>query len=96
MARLTGLNRTVIVLTDSGKRAEPDIARIEALGPPRLSFATLVSSGEVTWQGLRTGACGPPLRAGRRIHVIGRPGDGYGLDLGLIAVAESPKRRTSS
>lgn len=89
MARLTGFDKTVIVLTNSGKRAEPNIARVEALGLPRSSFTTLVSSGEVTWHGLRTGAFGPPFEAGSRIHVIGRPGDDYGLDdLGLIAVAE--------
>lgn len=89
LARLTALGKPVIVLTNSGKRAAPNMERLGRLGIPRASYATLASSGEVTWQGLRTGAFGPPFEAGGRVCVIGRSGEDYGLDdLGLTPVAE--------
>lgn len=89
MARLVALGKSVIVLTNSGKRSAPNMARLGGIGLPRASYTTLVSSGEVTWQGLRTGAFGPPYEAGGRVCVIGRAGEDYGLgDLGLTVVAE--------
>ncbi|UDL93023.1 TIGR01459 family HAD-type hydrolase [Lichenihabitans sp. PAMC28606] len=89
MSRLTAAGKIVIVLTNSGKRTGPNMARIEAIGFPRSSYSSLVSSGEVTWQGLRTGAFGEPFEAGCRVHIIGKQGDDYGLDgLDLIVVAE--------
>ena len=89
MARLTAMNKSVIVLTNSGRRTAPNMARLEAIGFPRSSYTALVSSGEVAWQGLRTGAFGRPFESGSRICVIGRSGTDYGLDgLDLIVVTE--------
>ena len=89
MRALTAAGRAVIVLTNSGKRAGPNIARIEQVGFARGTFTALMSSGEVTWQALRTGSLGPPFGAGRRLCVIGKAGEDYGLhDLDLILVDE--------
>ncbi len=89
LARLTATGKSVVVLTNSGKRAEANMARLGDLGIPRSAYSTLVSSGEVVWQGLRTGGFGPPFEAGGRVHVIGREGEDYGLgDLGLVPVPE--------
>lgn len=89
LARLTAAGKPVIVLTNSGRRAEPNMARLDRFGIPRAFYATLMSSGEVTWQGLRTGSFGHPFEAGGRACVIGRDGDDYGLDdLGLTRVAD--------
>ncbi len=89
LTRLTAMNKSVIILTNSGKRATPNIARLEHIGFPRASFSALMSSGEVTWQGLRTGAFGPPFESGGRVCVVGKTGEDYGLDeLDLIFVTE--------
>lgn len=80
LQRLTEAGKAVVVLTNSGKRAAPNIARIVSLGFPRDSFTALVSSGEVAWDGLRTGRLGKPFVAGARLGVIGKAGDDYGLD----------------
>ena len=92
MTRLTAAGRMVIVLTNSGKRTAPNIARIARLGFDRHSFSTLVSSGETTWQALRTGRFGPPFGAGRRLCVIGRAGKDYGLDDLDMTVVDDPGR----
>ena len=87
MSRLVDLGKAVVVLTNSGKRAGPNMARVERFGFSRQCFTALMSSGEVTWQGLRTNAFGAPFEPGGRCHVIGRTGDDYGLgDLGLTFV----------
>ena len=87
LTRLTEAGKSVIVLTNSGKRAAPNIARIVGLGFPRGSFTDCVSSGEVAWDGLRTGRLGTPFVAGGRLALIGKAGDDYGLDdLGLTFV----------
>lgn len=84
LARLTAAGKAVVVLTNSGKRAAPNIARVVELGFPRGCFTDLVSSGEVAWDGLRTGRLGRPFVAGATLGLIGRSGDDYGLDdLGL-------------
>lgn len=85
LTRLTEAGKAVIVLTNSGKRAAPNVERIVSIGFPRACFTDLVSSGEVAWNGLRTGAFGPPFVAGARLGLIGKAGDDYGLDdLGLV------------
>ena len=89
MTRLTAMNKSVIVLTNAGTRATPNILGVEAIGFPRASFSALMSSGEVTWQGLRTGAFGAPFESGGRVCILGKAGEDYGLDeLDLIFVTE--------
>ena len=80
LSRLTALGKAVIILTNSGKRAKPNIDRIVSVGFPRASFTDVVSSGEVAWDGLRTGRLGSPFGAGRRLALIGNADDDYGLN----------------
>ena len=91
MTQLVERNKCVVVLTNSGKRARPNMERIGRLGFPRSSYTALVSSGEVTWQGLRTNRFGPPFESGGRVCLIGRQGADYGLDGLDLTFVEQPE-----
>jgi HAD superfamily hydrolase (TIGR01459 family) len=80
LTRLTAAGKSIVVLTNSGKRAGPNRDRIVALGFPPNSFTAVVSSGEVAWDGMRHGRFGPVFTAGATLAVVGKDGDDYGLD----------------
>jgi HAD superfamily hydrolase (TIGR01459 family) len=87
LTTLKQAGKSVIVLTNSGKRARPNIDRIMSIGFPQSSFSDLVSSGEVAWTGIRESRFGRPFVAGARVGLIGKQGDDYGFDdLGLVLV----------
>ena len=88
LQRLAAAGKTSIILTNSGKRTAPNAERLVRLGFPRSSFSHVVSSGEVNWHGIDKGSLGPTFKRSARVHVIGKPGDDYGLDgLELTEVA---------
>lgn len=90
LTQLTRRGKRVIILTNSGKRAVDNVARVLAFGFPPESFSALVSSGEVAHTAIRTGSLGAPFRARSRVYVVGRTGDDYGLDdLGLRFAADA-------
>lgn len=60
----------VVVMTNSGKRAAANVARLVRMGVPRDCFVDAVSSGEVAWQSLDI----------RRAFLIGRRGEDYGFE----------------
>ena len=92
LAELAARGKSVVVLTNSGKRNAPNEARMLALGFARSSYLSVMSSGEVVWRGLRDGSFGASFAAGRRIFVVGHANDDYGLEgLGLDFVA-APER----
>ena len=87
LSRVMALDKPVVVLTNSGKRAAPNRQRVMNVGFPAASFTTLVSSGEVAWAGIRRGTFGAPFETGARAGLIGRHGDAYDFnDLGLVFV----------
>ena len=102
---LHAAGRKLVILTNSGKRAAPNLERLVAMGVPRSAIHGVVSSGEVAWRGLRNGAFAGGLGAGRKVAIIGRSGDDYGLggldlvfvdtpdaaDFILILGSDSPK-----
>jgi HAD superfamily hydrolase (TIGR01459 family) len=53
LTALRDAGKPVIVVTNSGKREEANVARLTRLGLPRGAFTDLVSSGEIVWQMLR-------------------------------------------
>lgn len=63
----------VVVMTNSGKRAEANRQRLVAMGLDRALFVDAMSSGEVAYRHLS--AASP-----RRVFIIGRDGDDYGFD----------------
>lgn len=76
LARIADRARDVIVLTNSGKNASDNMARLVQLGFSDCPFRVL-SSGEVGLQLVRRGGLGPRFTIGAAACVIGRRGDRY-------------------
>jgi HAD superfamily hydrolase (TIGR01459 family) len=53
VARLRAAGKHVVILSNSGKRALDNERRLAKLGLPRGEYDLLLTSGEVTWHGLR-------------------------------------------
>lgn len=69
LAELHGLKIPVIVMTNSGKRAAPNTARVVQMGIARKYFVDCVSSGEVAFQSL----------AVKKAFLIGKQSEDYGF-----------------
>jgi HAD superfamily hydrolase (TIGR01459 family) len=70
LAELHELNIPVIVMTNSGKRAAPNTARVVKMGIAREHFVDCVSSGEVAFRSLDV----------KRALLIGKDGEDYGFE----------------
>jgi HAD superfamily hydrolase (TIGR01459 family) len=86
--RLRAAGKRILILSNSGKRADDNARRLAALGLPRSAYDTLLTSGETAWLGLHERA-EPPFRTlGRRCLLVTRGPDRSivdGLDLELVA-----------
>ncbi|RZN09792.1 TIGR01459 family HAD-type hydrolase [Bradyrhizobium genosp. SA-3] len=88
VARLRKVGKRVLVLSNSGKRASSNAARLASLGLPADAYDGILTSGEVTWHGLKARAQQPFIAFGRTCLLIARGGDHAivdGLDLNLVA-----------
>ncbi len=86
------LGKQLIILTNSGKRAAPNLKRLVDMGFPDQSMHAVVSSGEVAWRGIQSGTFLSPYVSGGRAYIVGRHMDDYHFyDLGLEFV-EKPER----
>jgi HAD superfamily hydrolase (TIGR01459 family) len=86
--RLRQNGKRVLVLSNSGRRAEPNVKRLASLGLPPQAYDGLLSSGEVTWSGLRTRAREPFTKLGDNCFLITRDHDRSivdGLDINVVA-----------
>ena len=70
LAELHGAGIPVVVMTNSGKRAAANRARLVKMGVPRGHFVDAVSSGEAAFQSLRVS----------RAFLVGKDGEDYGFD----------------
>jgi HAD superfamily hydrolase (TIGR01459 family) len=77
LAGLASRGRKVVVLTNSGKGAAANRARLATLGFTASLYDEVVSSGEVALQCVKAGAFGPAIATGSHVCVIGRTGDTY-------------------
>lgn len=85
LTRLAELGRRIVVLSNSGKRAAPNAARLAALGFDPGSIVAVLSSGEVAHRLLRA-RLGRDVPARPRTLLLARDGDTSpvdGLDLPL-------------
>jgi HAD superfamily hydrolase (TIGR01459 family) len=73
LLELKAAGKRVVLLSNSGKRAAPNEARLERLGFPRGSWTHLLSSGEVAWSILAAAAADQAIR--QRCLLIARDGD---------------------
>jgi HAD superfamily hydrolase (TIGR01459 family) len=77
LAEIAARGRKIIVVTNSGKGAAANMARLDALGFTGSHLAAVVSSGEVARNCIKDGTLGPTFAAGAAACVIGRAGDSY-------------------
>jgi HAD superfamily hydrolase (TIGR01459 family) len=88
LAEIAARGRKIVLLTNSGKGAAANLARLGALGFAGSRLDAVVSSGEVALQCVKNGTLGPPFAVGATACVIGRPGDHYAFsrdDFKLVA-----------
>jgi HAD superfamily hydrolase (TIGR01459 family) len=78
------------VLTNSGKDASQNTARLAALGIEGSYFHAVVSSGEVGLHLVRSGALGSRFAIGAECCVIGRSGDRYAVSADNFRLVDRP------
>ncbi len=88
--RLKAAGKTVVLLSNSGKRANANRARLRDFGFPERTFDQVVTSGEVTWQGIVDHAFGPPFVPGSRVYLLGHDDYDYGLDQIGMQLVDDP------
>jgi HAD superfamily hydrolase (TIGR01459 family) len=87
VAALHERGKTVLVLSNSGKRAKDNSRRLTDLGLPPETYDGVLSSGEVAWCGLRDRKAPPFSGLGRKCYLVIRGNDPAlveGLDLTLV------------
>lgn len=91
IAELKRRAKRLVLLSNSGRRAELNLRRIAAMGFNPADFDGVVTSGEVTWRQLAAGETQPFAGLGRRCLLLTIGGDlgvVEGLGLELVAAAE--------
>jgi HAD superfamily hydrolase (TIGR01459 family) len=87
LSKLKAAGKTVVLLSNSGKRSAPNEARLLGFGFEPGSWDHFLSSGEVAWRRFAGRPGKPGLAQGMRCLLIARDGDRTaieGLDLELI------------
>jgi HAD superfamily hydrolase (TIGR01459 family) len=87
VAALHRQGKTILVLSNSGKRSADNLRRITKAGLAAEYYDGVLSSGEVAWQGLRDRTSVPFTQVGRRCFLLSRDRDCgviQGLDLDLV------------
>lgn len=86
LTRLTGAGRTVLLLSNSGKRSAPNEARLARLGFAPGSWSHFLSSGEVAWRMLAE-----ELRHAARLRclLVARDGDRSAVEGLPLALTET-------
>ncbi len=87
LRHLKSRNKHVIILSNSGKRAQENKERLKKIGIGPSLYNTIMTSGEMTWQGLHTQDDGFFQDIGKKCYVMSRGGDRSivnGLDLEVV------------
>ena len=83
----TNRKKTIIILSNSGKRAEENKERLKKLGIGPTLYDEIVTSGEITFQGLQNQDVGFFKDIGQKCYLISRGGDRSiveGLDIEVV------------
>lgn len=91
LRELQDRKKHVIILSNSGKRAQANAKRMEEMGIDHDLYNDLITSGEVTWQGLSEQNEGFFKGIGKRCLIISRGGDRTivdGLDIEIVEDAK--------
>lgn len=88
--KLKACGKNVVLLSNSGKRAAANIARLADLGFPRHLFDEVVTSGEVAWRGIVDQAFGRPFTPGNRMFLVGHEDYEYGYESIGMRLVQNP------
>ena len=91
LQQLQDRKKFVIILSNSGKRAEDNALRLTELGIPPSLYNVLLTSGEMTWNGLNEQKDGFFKGIGKKCLLISRGGDRSivdGLDIQVVDQAK--------
>ncbi len=91
LTELRERHKHVIILSNSGKRAKPNEERLSELGITPDLYNVIITSGEVTWQGLNDQSEGYFKDIGKKCILISRGGDRTIIDDLDIEVVKKPK-----
>ncbi|MBZ9708117.1 TIGR01459 family HAD-type hydrolase [Mesorhizobium sp. B2-1-8] len=89
LSTLKQAGKTVVLISNSGKRARPNEDRLLKLGFEPGSWDHFVSSGEVAWQRFHEMAATKVLRSGTKCLLISRDGDRSAIEGLPFALTEA-------
>jgi HAD superfamily hydrolase (TIGR01459 family) len=87
LKELKARNKFIIVLSNSGKRAEENKERLKKIGIGPSLYDVILTSGEMAWQGLKNQDEGFFKGLGKKAYLISRGGDRSivdGLDIEVV------------
>lgn len=87
LKELKGRGKFIIILSNSGKRAEPNKERLKKIGIGPSLYDVLLTSGEMAWQGMHDQNEGFFKGLGKKCYIISRGGDRSivdGLDIEVV------------
>lgn len=87
LKELRNRNKYIIILSNSGKRAEQNKERLKAIGIAPNLYDVLLTSGEMAWQGMKNQDHGFFKDLGKKCFIISRGGDRSiveGLDVEVV------------
>lgn len=90
LKELKARNKYIIILSNSGKRAAENKERLKKVGIGPSLYDEILTSGEMTWQGLEAQDEGFFKGLGRKCYVISRGGDRSIVDGLDIEVVDDP------
>ncbi len=88
LRRLKQRGKTVLILSNSGKRSGPNIVRLEKLGFPTSSYDHFLTSGEVAWHKMSKDISAGRLPVRAKCLLLSRDNDTSaidGLDLQVVS-----------
>jgi HAD superfamily hydrolase (TIGR01459 family) len=87
LKELKARKKHVLILSNSGKRAEDNKQRLKKLGIGPSLYNQIITSGEMSWQGMNAQDTDPFLGLGKKCYLISRGGDRSiveGLDIEVV------------
>lgn len=90
LKELKARKKYIIILSNSGKRAENNKDRLKDIGIGPSLYDEILTSGEMTWQGLNSQDKGFFVGLGKKVYVISRGGDRSIVDGLDIEVVDNP------
>ncbi len=91
LVELKERHKYVIILSNSGKRAQANEERLNDLGVTSDLYSKIITSGEVTWQGLNDQSEGYFKDIGKKCILISRGNDRTIVENLDVEVVENPK-----